>query len=144
LAVGDVLTVPNLWRMLREQKHHLAMVINEYGSVAGMVTLEDALEEILGEVYDEFDQEAEPIVVSGRRVSVRGDVLLDLVDDRFGLRLDSDEVDTVGGLLWHALGRLPEVGDEIEVAPGGTVVRVDTMDGRAVGRASFELPEASA
>lgn len=144
LAVGDVLTVPNLWRMLREQKHHLAIVINEYGSVAGMVTLEDALEEILGEVYDEFDQEAEPIVVSGGRVSVRGDVLLDLVDDRFGLRLDSDEVDTVGGLLWHALGRLPEVGDEIEVAPGGTVVRVDTMDGRAVGRASFELPETSA
>ncbi|OWY60919.1 hemolysin, partial [cyanobacterium TDX16] len=94
-------------------------------------------------VYDEFDQEAEPIVVTGSSVSVRGDALLDVIDDRFGLRMDRDEVDTVGGLLWHELGRLPEVGDEIVVAPDDLVVRVEAMDGRAVGRASFELPEAS-
>lgn len=141
LTVADVLTVPNLWRTLREERHHMAMVVNEYGSVAGMVTLEDALEEILGEVYDEFDDEAEPISEQDGRVSVRGDVLLELLDDRFGLRLDTDEVDTVGGMCWHELGRQPEVGDEITVEPDGIVVRVDAMDGKAVHEASFQLPE---
>lgn len=144
LTVADVLTVPDLWRMLRDQQQHLAIVVNEYGSVAGMVTLEDALEEVLGEVYDEFDLEADPIQEDDGRVSARGDVLLEVLDDRYGLRLDTDEVDTVGGLLWHELGRLPEVGDEITTEADGLVLRVDAMDGRAVARASFPMPEAEA
>lgn len=141
LAVPEVLTVPALWRQLRDDQQHCAIVVDEYGSVAGMVTLEDALEEIFGEVQDEFDQEIEPISVAGRRVTVRGDVLLETLSDRFGLVVPDVEVDTVGGLIGHLLGRVPEVGDEIALMDGRVAVRVDALDGRAVELASFDRPE---
>jgi putative hemolysin len=139
LAVGELLTVPALWRTLRDEQRHLAIVVNEYGTVAGMVTLEDALEQILGEVQDEFDQEEPPIAVEGGQVTVRGDVLIEVLNDRFGLSLDAGRVDTVGGWVWQELGRMPEVGDEITL-DDGIVLRVETMEGRGVGRASFDLP----
>ena len=144
LAVAEVLTVPKLWRGLQEEEQHCAIVVNEYGSVAGMVTMEDAIEEIFGEVHDEFDLEDEPITVVDDRVSVRGDVLLAVLRDRFGLPSLVDDVDTVGGLIWHELGRQPEVGDEVTLGPDEIVVRVDAVDGTAVSRASFLVPDGAA
>src|SRR5690606_8939117 len=105
VVVPEMVTVPSLWRTLRDEARHCAFVVNEYGDVAGMVTLEDAVEEIFGELRDEFDEEDDPIVTLGGRVSVRGDVLLSTLRDRFGLDLDVDDVDTIGGWLWHHLGR---------------------------------------
>src|SRR5690606_34272248 len=122
---------------LRAEARHCALVVNEYGDVAGLVTLEDAIEEIFGEVHDEFDVEDEPILKSGGRVSLRGDVLLSTLQDRFGITTDTVDVDTVGGLIWHHLERTPAVGDTIRIEPGGPEIRVDAMDGRAVIRASF-------
>jgi putative hemolysin len=144
LAVAEVLTVPGLWTELRDGGEHVALVVNEFGSVAGLVTMEDAIEEIFGEVLDEFDVEEDPITVNQRRVSVRGDVLLDVIRDRFGVVLSEDDVDTIGGLVWHELGRRPRVGDEVRLAHDGIVVCVDRVDGTAVSRASFELPEGPA
>ena len=142
VAVAEVLTVPKLWRTLRDGEQHCAIVVNEYGSVVGMITLEDAIEEIFGEVQDEFDLEDEPISVADGRVSVRGEVLLEVLRERFDLDIASDEVDTVGGLLWHLLGRLPVVGDEVRLEPDGIVLRVDAVDGMAVARAGFTVPGA--
>jgi putative hemolysin len=139
-VVGEVMTVPTLWRALSDDQQHCALVVNEFGSVAGMVTLEDAVEEILGEVHDEFDDEDEPIVEAGDRVSVRGDVLLEVLSERYGLAVQPSDVDTVSGLVWHELGRAPEIGDQVPIGVTGTVLRVDALDGRGVGRASFELP----
>jgi putative hemolysin len=141
LAVAEVVTVPALWRRLREEGQHCAIVVNEYGSVVGMVTLEDAFEEIFGELRDEFDREEEPIEVVDGRVNVHGEVLLDVLRERFDVDLGRAEVDTVGGLVWHELGRRPAVGDEVSVGADQIVVRVDRLDGNAVGRASFDLPE---
>ena len=143
LAVAEVLTVPRLWLMLRDQDHHCAFVVNEYGWVAGMVTLEDTLEEVFGEVQDEFDDEVDPFVIEGDRVWVRGDVLIDLLNDRFGLHVEPGEIETVSGLLWHELGRLPELGDEILIGPNEVALKVEELDGRAVARASFSIPESS-
>jgi putative hemolysin len=137
VAVAELVTVPNLWRTLREAEQHCALVVNEYGDVAGLVTLEDAIEEIFGEVHDEFDLEDDPITAADGRVSVRGDVLLSTLRDRFGIRSDAVDVDTVGGLIWHQLGRLPVPGDVAAITPDGPELRVDEMDGRAVVRASF-------
>ncbi|MEX1038701.1 MAG: hemolysin family protein [Acidimicrobiia bacterium] len=141
LAVAEVLTVPQLWRKLREEEQHCAIVVNEYGSVAGMITLEDAIEEIFGELQDEFDLEDEPITVVDRRVSVRGDVLIDVLNDRFELDIPSEGIDTVGGLLWHRLARRPVVGDVVTVEPGAISIRVESAEGRVINRASFDLPE---
>lgn len=139
LIVAEVMSVPDLWRKLREAERHSAMVVNEYGSVAGMVTLEDALEEIFGEMQDEFDHEEEPISVQGGRVTVRGDVLVETLNSRFGLDYPEDEVDTVSGLIWNELGRLPAVGDEVQVE-GQPLLRVEAMEKRAVTRVSLTLP----
>jgi putative hemolysin len=140
VTVSDVTTVPALWRTLRDESQHCALVINEYGDVAGLVTLEDAIEEIFGEVHDEFDLEDEPITESDGRVSLRGDVLLSQLADRFGVRADAPGVDTVGGLVWHLLGRTPVVGDVVAVTEAGPEVRVDSMDRRSVTRVSFPAP----
>ncbi|MDW3214721.1 MAG: hemolysin family protein [Ilumatobacteraceae bacterium] len=139
VAVAEVVTVPRLWRTLSDESQHCALVVNEYGDVAGLVTLEDAIEEVFGEIQDEFDLEEDPIVVGDGRVSVRGDVLLATLHDRFDLDFGDAVVDTVGGLVWHHLGRTPLPGDTITI-PGGPVIRVDTMNGRGVVRASFDEP----
>lgn len=140
VAVGEVVSVPDLWRTLREQEQHCALVVNEYGDVAGFVTLEDAIEEIFGEVQDEFDLEVEPVLVADGRVFVRGDVLLTTLHDRLGVRIDHDEVDTVGGLVWHLLGRAPAVGDVVATGAAGPELRVEAVSGRTVLQVSFEEP----
>lgn len=141
IDVADVAAVPTLWRRLRDDAQHCALVVNEWGSVVGMVTLEDAVEEIFGELVDEFDVEAEPIVVDGRRVTVRGDVLVAALADRFDLRPPPVDVDTVGGLVWHLLGRRPLVGDEVAVAEMGLTLRVDAVEETTVTSVGFDLPE---
>ena len=139
LIVSDATAVPLLWRKLREAGRHSAMVVDEYGGVAGMVTLEDAIEEIFGELQDEFDQEDEAYTFASGRVSVRGDLLIEDVNDHLELELPTEEADTISGLIWAEMGRLPMAGDEVRV--GEAVLRVDSMDRRAVRRISFDAPD---
>ncbi|ULH17626.1 hemolysin family protein (plasmid) [Deinococcus sp. KNUC1210] len=141
LIVTDSMPVPQLWQRLHGASRHSAVVVDERGSIVGLVTLEDAFEEILGEIQDEFDQEEDPIRAAGHRVTVRGDVRLDTLNDRFNLHLVTDEADTINGWLWSALGRLPMVGDEVASAEDGVHFRIEAMDRRAVQRVSFNLPE---
>lgn len=136
LVVADVMPVPALWRTLRTAGRHSAIVVNEYGSVAGIVTLEDALEEIFGEMQDEFDAEEEPFIETDTGLSVRGDVGISLLNDRFRLGFPDADVDTIGGLVWHELGRLPEPGDELVVSGTTHRLRVEQMDRQAVRRVS--------
>ncbi len=140
LEVVETLSVPELWSQLNESDQHCALVINEYGAVAGWVTLEDAIEEIFGEVRDEFDVGPDPIVVADGRASVSGEVLLEDLNQRFRLRLPTDDVDTIGGLVWHKLGRLPVAGEHVSLADDSLVVQIDVVDGNAVDRVSFADP----
>ncbi len=137
LEVAETLTVPMLWKRLDEADQHCALVINEYGDVAGLVTLEDALEEVFGEVRDEFDIDPDPIVVQGDRVSMSGEVLIEEVNQRFELELTDEDVDTIGGLIWHELSRIPKVGEEVLLSGADVAFRVDSIDGNAIDRISF-------
>ena len=138
LIVADVMSVPKLWQTLRTNGRRSAMVINEYGSFTGLVTLEDALEEVFGEVQDEFDDEEELFVEHATHISVRGDVRLTMLADRYDIVLPDDRADTVSGLMWHELGGLPTVGDRVEVAGTSTSLTVEAMDGQAVRRVRIE------
>jgi putative hemolysin len=137
LEVAETLSVPALWGRLNEGEQHCALVIDEYGGVAGLVTLEDALEEIFGEVRDEFDVDPDPIAEVDGRVSVSGEVLLDDLNHRFGLSLPTTDVDTIGGLIWHQLSRMPVIGEHVSLGDDSLAVRIDVVDGNAIERISF-------
>lgn len=121
--------VSDLLKELQKESTHVAIVIDEYGGTAGLVTLEDLIEEIVGEIVDEYDTESAEAVELGDgsyRVSAR--MGIDDLGELFDIELDDDEVDTVGGLLAKALGRVPIVGSSVEV--DGVSLRAERLEGR--------------
>ena len=134
--VPESMSIDDLLHEFQRRKVHLAIVLDEYGGTAGLVTIEDLLEEIVGEIQDEYDVE-EPLVESlgedRARVDGRASVddLLDLWDLKIPLE-DDDEYDTVGGLVYHRIGGVPTPGDEVHI--DGLRLTVETTDGRRVGK----------
>ncbi|HSU69993.1 MAG TPA: hemolysin family protein [Micrococcaceae bacterium] len=134
--------VSELLKELQVESTHVAIVIDEYGGTAGLVTLEDLIEEIVGEIVDEYDSETPEVQELGNgeyRISARLGV--DDLGELFDIELDDDEVDTVGGLLAKALGRVPIVGSEVEVS--GIRLRAERLEGRR-NRVSHLIASAAA
>jgi CBS domain containing-hemolysin-like protein len=119
-------------------KAHMAVVLDEYGGTAGIVTMEDLLEEIVGEILDEHD-EPEPVATTniGEEVLIPGSMNIGELNERFGLEVSDEEYTTIGGYIFGALGRVPVVGDRVSASRAGFVVR--KMDGRRVDVLSVEL-----
>jgi len=121
--------VDDLLRDLQESRSHMALVVDEYGGTAGLVTMEDAIEEIVGEVTDEHDPDAAEIVETGPgeyRVPARTNLWE--LSELLGLELEDDDVDTVAGLLAKALGRVPLLGSHAEVS--GVHLVAERVEGR--------------
>ncbi len=117
----------------------IAVVIDEYGGMAGMVTLEDLVEEVVGEILDEFDHELVPVEeLEQRRLRVRGDLILDELNQLYDLTLEHPDADTVGGLVMALLGRIPHPEDQVEF--GGVGFRVEEVEGLAVQTVIVRLP----
>jgi putative hemolysin len=136
LFVPESISVDDLLHMLQRRKVHIAIVLDEYGGTAGLVTIEDLLEEIVGEIQDEYDVE-EPMVekISDDEARLDGRASIDDLGETFGVELDgadSEQYDTVGGLVYHEIGGVPQVGDTVEV--GGLTLTVESTDGRRVGK----------
>jgi CBS domain containing-hemolysin-like protein len=115
--VPDSKPVDDLLREMQAERRHIAVVVDEYGGTAGIVTIEDILEEIVGEITDEFDAEEESVEEledGSRRVPARFPV--DDLDDILGVSIEDDEVDSVGGLMAKYLGKVPIPGSTVEVA----------------------------
>jgi CBS domain containing-hemolysin-like protein len=135
--------VDDLLREMQRDQSHFAVVVDEYGGTAGLVTIEDILEEIVGEIADEYDREApgvEPLEDGTTRVPATMDI--DDLADLFEVSIDEDEVDTVGGLIGKTIGRVPIVGSSCEVA--GLRLTAERMAGRRHRIASViveRLPE---
>jgi putative hemolysin len=117
--VPESTEIDELLRDMQGRRAHMAIVIDEYGGVSGLVTIEDLLEEIVGEIRDEYDvAEEEPVHrLDAHRAIALARVSVDEIADQFDLDLPEGEFDTLGGFLLDQLGRLPEVGDHIEVGP---------------------------
>ncbi len=134
--VPESMSIDDLLHEFQRRKVHIAIVLDEYGGTAGLVTIEDLLEEIVGEIQDEYDVE-EPLIerLEDDRARVDGrasvDDLLDIWDLKVQLE-DEDEYDTVGGLVYHRVGGIPSPGDEVQV--DGLRLTVESTDGRRVGK----------
>src|ERR1700693_1562802 len=120
---------------MRRQKIPLAIVLDEFGGTAGLVTMEDLLEEIVGQIYDEYDQPEPGAPGQGTEAMpvLPGSMPIDEVNEPYGLALDDADYTTLGGVLFGALGRLPRVGDRVTLK--GAVFEIVAMDGRRVGSA---------
>ncbi len=132
LFVPESLPVDRLLNIFRRHRMHMAVVVDEYGAATGIVTLEDVLEELTGEIQDEFDEE-EPKIQRrpDGKLLVTAALPLDEAREHLGLRADRSEgVDTLGGLVYARLGRVPRVGDRIEL--DGRTVEVASMRGRRI------------
>jgi CBS domain containing-hemolysin-like protein len=136
LHVPETLPVVEVWETLANRRQYTAVVFDEYGGTAGLITFEDLIEEIFGELQDEFDDEDALIALDSEgRIYLRGDLLVSDVNEYLELKLP-DTSDTLSGLVLSELGRLPEEGDEISF--GETAVRVEKMADRAVAEVSLQ------
>lgn len=116
-------------RQLQLESNHLALVVDEYGGIAGLVTMEDLIEELVGEIVDEYDREsADSEQLGENRFRVSARMPIDELGDLFGIELDDDEVDSVGGLLAKHLGRLPVAGSTVTV--DGLHLTAERTEGR--------------
>ncbi len=137
LFVPDTVRISSLLRRFRSRRQHLAIVLDEYGGTAGLVTLDDLLEEIVGEVRDPFDDQAEIQPLQDGTVSIDGLTLIEEVNTRFELSLHDPHYDTIAGFILGRLGRMARVGDAI--AAEGVRFRVEAMDGLRIARVSMRL-----
>jgi len=131
--VPETKRVAALMREMQERTFHLAVVVDEYGGTAGLVTLEDLIEELVGDIVDEYDVEEPPLVAVGdHTVSVSGRLTVDALNEELGAVFPTGTWDTVGGLLFDLLGRVPAQGDAVEVA--GYRLVAERVQGNRVGR----------
>jgi CBS domain containing-hemolysin-like protein len=108
--------VAELLKELQERKQKIAIVVDEHGGVSGLVTMEDVMEEIVGEIQDEYDKDEVQFIKQGfHDYIVLGDADVEELEDHFELDLASDEYITVGGLITHYLGRFPEEGEKLKI-----------------------------
>ncbi|MDA8192601.1 MAG: hemolysin family protein [Thermaerobacter sp.] len=136
--VPETKKIDDLLADFRRRRTHIAVVLDEYGGTAGIVTIEDLLEEIVGEIQDEYDMEDQPLrEVEQGRLDVAGLLALDEINDWIDTELPHEDFDTVGGLVLHLLGRVPVEGDVVTL--DGVEFTVSKMNGRRVSRVTIRI-----
>jgi putative hemolysin len=141
--VPETKRVSELLKEFQRQQVQIAVVVDEYGGTAGLVTLEDLLEEIVGEIRDEYDRESEPVTGEGDGVFVvSGKADIDLASERLGVHIEREGFDTVGGYVLSRLGRVPAVGETFEI--DGLKVEVLDAERRRVHRVRIRRQTAAA
>lgn len=137
--------VPDLMYEMREKTANVAFVLNEYGAAVGMITLEDVLEEIVGEIRDEYDEDEEEFIqeIGENTYLVEGSMKLDDINDALDTRLESEDYDSIGGIIIESLDRLPENDEEVTLA-NGTTLKVQGIDQNRIVKVLMTLPEKEA
>ncbi|MDD6732943.1 MAG: hemolysin family protein, partial [Lachnospiraceae bacterium] len=130
---------------LRKNSYTIAMVLNEYGSCEGMITMEDLLEEIVGEIRDEYDEDEETLIqqVEDNIYLVPGGMKLDDINDAISTDFDSEDYDSIGGLVIEKLDRLPEEGESVELEDG-SIIQVQTINQNRIEQVKLILKKSSA
>lgn len=134
--------IADLMYEMREKTMNVAFVLNEYGATVGMITLEDLLEEIVGEIRDEYDEDEEEFIqaIDDHSYLVEGSMKLDDVNDALGTNLESEDYDSIGGIIIEHLDRLPEDNEEVTLEDG-TKLKVQGIDQNRIIKVLMTLPE---
>ena len=139
IYVPETARLEKLLQLFLERRLHFALVVDEYGGTMGMVTLENILEELVGQIQDEFDQE-KPLLIRASETTweVDGALPLHELEELIGESLKLEGITTVNGWVTHRLGGFPKTGDILNV--GSSKMRVEAMDGMRVARLKLEKP----
>ena len=131
-----------LFSQMQESSINIAIVLNEYGTTAGLITMEDLLEEIVGEIHDEYDynEEDDLYAINDVEYLVQGSMNLEDLCDSLEIHLESEDYDSIGGYMIGLLDHVPEEGESV-TAPDGTVLRVDTMDKNRIEKIYIRIPD---
>lgn len=136
--VPETLPLSSLLNRFRSENFHIAIVFNEYGGTAGIITLEDIIEEVVGEIQDEFDEETDPIEeLSNNRLRVRGDVILEELEQLYNLKFEYNAVNTIGGFVMARLDRMPKENDIVK--HNNFTIKVEKLNGFAVNSVLIEI-----
>lgn len=127
---------------MREKGYAVSMVLNEYGATAGMITIEDLLEEIVGEIRDEYDEDEKELIqaISGREYLIEGSMKLDDINDALSLHLESEDYDSIGGMIIDKLERMPKRMDRVTLEDG-TVLEATQVRRNRIEKVKLTLPE---
>ncbi|GAX90283.1 hemolysin family protein [Effusibacillus lacus] len=136
VMVSEAAEISAVLRQMQKNRTEMAIVADEYGGTAGLITMEDIIEELVGEIQDEFDDEMAPVIKTSKGYSIEGRYLVDEVNDLLGTHLDNTDVDTIGGWLYSELGKIPAVGDTVKQE--GFLFTVEKMDEHRIGRIMVE------
>ncbi len=133
VPIPESVSVDDLLTTLQKQRVHMALVVDEFGGTAGLVTIEDVIEVLVGQIQDEFEPaEIEIDIRDDGSASVDGLVLIDEINRRFDTQMESSSVETIGGFVFEVLGRKPEIGDRIEIER--YTLTVEELDGLRISR----------
>jgi len=142
-VVPESKRVDRLLKEFQQQRYHMAIVVDEFGSVSGLVTIEDILELIVGEIEDEYDELStdQPSIraLDERRFTLNALTPIEEFNEHFGSHFSDDDVDTIGGIVMHGFGHLPKRGDSIELS--GFVFKILQVDRRRLIQLQVTLPE---
>lgn len=135
-------SISDLLVEMKDSTFNIAIVLDEYGDMAGLITLEDILEEIVGEIHDEYDEKEDELVqkISDREYIIEGSMHLDDVNDHLDTELDSEDYDSLGGFIIEHLDRLPVAGDEV-ITEDGIRLIVEKLDKNRIEKVHVYLPE---
>ena len=140
--VPETKMIDDLLRDFQANKIHIAIVVDEFGGTSGLVTMEDIIEEIVGEIHDEYDEKEDDMFrqISEQEYIIEGSMNLDDINDRLETDLVSEDYDSLGGFIIEHLDRLPEVGDEV-CTDNGIRLIVEALDKNRVESVRMYLPE---
>ncbi|MGN0329080.1 MAG: hemolysin family protein [Lachnospira sp.] len=134
-CIPETRNISLLFKEMQSKKNHMAIVVDEYGQTTGIITMEDILEEIVGNILDEYDDEEEQVKANNDGTyEIDGQTMLEDIEDRLDIKFDSDDIDTINGYIIYKLGKIPEKDEQFETECDGYIFKILSVENKMVAK----------